>query len=240
MGRNCTSCQGTRSQKDKGGCPDFKPDKKRTIHSKDCQRDFYGPDCYKDHKIKKGKKKVSLWQRYRKCLKCCKHYKVNPKQAHKCYHDTCRHCKDFVHIYDHKCYIQPAEKEMPQDESSEDVDGDNDDEKKLPPLPVVGDIYIEQDDEGMKVLVADLIRYATEEDPQNVSHAFSGDRCIEQFIHGMGNLTEVDEEDKQRDLIVIFHNLKGFDFNFIIEELYRQGIKVENQLTAGAKTLKFN
>lgn len=129
---------------------------------------------------------------------------------------------------------------MPQDESSEDVDGDNDDEKKLPPLPVVGDIYIEQDDEGMKVLVADLIRYATEEDPQNVSHAFSGDRCIEQFIHGMGNLTEVDEEDKQRDLIVIFHNLKGFDFNFIIEELYRQGIKVENQLTAGAKTLKFN
>lgn len=125
MGRNCTSCQGTRSQKDKGGCPDFKPGKKRTIHSKDCQRDFYGPDCYKDHKIKKGKKKVSLWQRYRKCLKCCKHYKVNPKQAHKCYHDTCRHCKDVVHIYDHKCYIQPAEKEMPQDESSEHADGDN-------------------------------------------------------------------------------------------------------------------
>ena len=37
---------------------------------------------------------------------------------------------------------------------------------------------------------------------------------------------------------MIFHNLKGFDGNYIIEELYRQGIKVENQLTNGAKTLK--
>lgn len=58
---------------------------------------------------------------------------------------------------------------------------------------------------------ADMIRYATEEDPQNVSHVFSGDRCIEQFIHAMNNLTEVNDEEKQRDLIVIFHNLKALD-----------------------------
>ena len=97
---------------------------------------------------------------------------------------------------------------------------------------------IEQDDEGRKVLVPGLIRYATEEDQQNVSYAFSGDRCIEQFIHATDNLTEVDEEDKHRDLIVIFNDLKGFDGNF--EELYHQRIKVETQLTTGAKTLKFN
>ena len=40
----------------------------------------------------------------------------------------------------------------------------------------------------------------------------------------MNNLTEAD--DKQRDLIVIFRNLKGFDGDFIIEELYRQGQKM--------------
>lgn len=39
----------------------------------------------------------------------------------------------------------------------------------------------------------------------------------------MNNLAEVD--DKQRDLIVLYHNLKGFDGNFINEELYRQGQK---------------
>lgn len=43
----------------------------------------------------------------------------------------------------------------------------------------------------------------------------------------------------QRDLIVIFHNLKGFDGNFIIEELYKEGMKVTDQLTTGSKTLKF-
>ena len=39
---------------------------------------------------------------------------------------------------------------------------------------------------------------------------------------------------------MIFHNLKGFDGNFIIEELYKQGMRVANQLTTGAKTLKFS
>ena len=39
---------------------------------------------------------------------------------------------------------------------------------------------------------------------------------------------------------MIFHNLKGFEGNYIIKELYHQGIKVENQLINGAKTLKFD
>ena len=170
LGRNCASCQRTRSQKSKGGCPDFTSGKKRTIHCKDCQRDFYGPDCFKAHKEPKGKKKVSLCQRLKKCLHCCKGYTVNPKQPHKCYHDTCRHCHDFVDIYKHKCYIQRVE-----DESSEevDVDKDDDDEKKLPPLTVFGDIecLIEPTQEGTQLFIADLIRYATEQDPPNVSQA---------------------------------------------------------------------
>ena len=65
----------------------------------------------------------------------------------------------------------------------------------------------------------------------------SGDSCIQQFIKSLNKLTVVG--DKQRDLFVIFHNLRGFDGVFIIEELYRQGIKVENQLTNRAKTLSF-
>ena len=87
---------------------------------------------------------------------------------------------------------------------------------------------IEPTEQGKQLFIADLIRYATEEDPYNVSHAFSGETCIEQFIQAMNQLTEVG--DKQRDLFIIFHNLKGFDSTFIIEELYRKGIKVENQL----------
>ena len=213
----------------------FFPGKKRTIQLKDCQRDFYGPDCFKAHKEPKGKKKVSLCQKLKKCLKCCKGYKVNSKKPHKCYHNTCRHCHEFVEIFNHKCYIQRVEG-VKDDEN----DDDEEEEKKLPPLMVFADIecLIEPTQEGKQLFIAHLIRYATEEDPPNVSHAFSGGKCIEQFIQAMNELTEVG--DKQWDLFVIFHNLKGFDCNFIIEELYRQGIKVENQLTTGAKTLKFH
>ena len=50
-GRNCNSCQCTRSQKNNGGCPDFSPGKKRS------KRNFYGPDCFNAHKVPKGKKK---------------------------------------------------------------------------------------------------------------------------------------------------------------------------------------
>ena len=144
-----------------------------------------------------------------------------------------------MEIYNHKCYIHRVE-------DVDDVDDDDDEEeeeeekKKLPPLIVFGDIecLIEPTQEGKQLFIGDLIRYASEEDSPNVSHAFSGETCIQQFIDALNQLTVVG--DKQRDLFVIFHNLKGFDSNFIIDELYRQGIKVENQLTTGAKTFKFN
>lgn len=65
-----------------------------------------------------------------------------------------------------------------------------------------------------------------------MSYACSGPNCIRDFISVLNNLTHVDDdEDLKRDLIVIFHNLKGFDGNFIIEELYEQGMRVANQLT---------
>ena len=138
MGRNCASCQRTRSQKNKGGCLDFSSGKKRTIHCNGCQRDFYGPDCFKAHKEPNGKKKVSLCQKLKNCLKCCKGYKVNPKKPHKCYHDTCRHCHEFVEIYNHKSYIQRVE----DVDDEEHDDNDDDEEKKLPPLMVFADTNV--------------------------------------------------------------------------------------------------
>ena len=130
---------------------------------------------------------------------------MNPKKPHRCYYDTCSHCHEFVNIYEHKCYIQRVEKEL----SDEDAEDEEDEKKKLPTLMVIGDIecLIEQEVEGRHVLAADLIRYATEQDPVNVSHALSGDNCVEQFIHALNELTEV--EDKQRDLLTIFQTLKG-------------------------------
>ena len=61
---------------------------------------------------------------------------------------------------------------------------ENEEKEKLPPLMVFADIecLVEPIEEGNKQFVADLICYATGEDGPNVSHTFSGDTCIEQFI----------------------------------------------------------
>lgn len=240
MGRSCQSCQRTRSPKNKGGCPDYASSNKRPLHCQDCGRDFYGPNCFDDHKVPKGAKKQSLCQSFKKCLQCCKGYKVNPKRPHKCYHEICRHCKQYVNIYEHRCYIQPATKYEESYVNPDEEESDDDDGKMLPPLFVYADIecLVEPLENGKKQFVADHIRYATDEDPPNKSHPFSGDGCISQFIDTLYGLTEVG--DYERNVFVIFHNLKGFDGNFIQEELYRRGVPLQNLLTIGSKTLMFN
>ena len=237
-GKSCQSCQRTPRQ---GGCPDYASNNTRTLHCKDCRRDFYGPDCFEDHKNKKGAQSC-LCDRLKKCLECCKVYEVHPKRPHKCYVEPCRHCKQWVNVYEHRCYIQPASKEEksyanPEEESDDD---DDDDEKKLPPLFVYADIecLVEPQENGKKLFIADHIRYSTTEDPPNKSHPFSGEACITQFIDTLEGLAEVG--DYVRDVFVIFHNLKGFDGSFIQDELYQRGIRLENQLTIGAKTLMFS
>lgn len=238
-GKSCQSCQRTPRQ---GGCPDYKTSNTRTLHCKDCRRDFYGPDCFDAHKTVKGQS--CLCDKLKKCLECCKVYEVHPKRPHKCYVELCRHCKEYVNVYEHRCYIQPApkyEESYANPEDTEDESDDDDDEnKKLPPLFVYADIecLVEPQDNGKKLFFADHLCYSTSDDPPNKSHPFSGDECIAQFIDTMEGLAEVG--DYIRDLFVVFHNLKGFDGNFILEELYRRGIAIQNQLTNGAKTLMFS
>ena len=123
-------------------------------------------------------------------------------------------------------------------EEEQDAEIDEKKKKKLPALFVYGDIECLIEGNATKLLVADLIRYAIQGE-DNVSYACSGPECIPYFISALNKLNEVDEN-LQRDLFVVFHNLKGFDGNYITEELYKQGMKVENQLRTGAKTLKFD
>ena len=111
-------------------------------------------------------------------MKCCAQYQVNKDEPHKCYHATCRYCGETNNVYEHKCYIQCA-----ADTSEKES------KKKAPPLFVFGDFecFIEEDDEGKNVSIADLIRYAIQ-GKEDVSHAYSGDTCIEQFIHALNEL----------------------------------------------------
>ena len=55
----------------------------------------------------------------------------------------------------------------------------------------------------------------------------------------MEDLTEVPENEHERHIHIFFHNLKGFDGLFIIEQLYKQQREVKDQLTNGSKVLAF-
>ena len=68
----------------------------------------------------------------------------------------------------------------------------------------------------------------------------SGEGCCRAFLEAMNELAEdTDGDEEERPVIILFHNLKGFDGMFLIRELYRQQRQVRDQLTVGAKVLAF-
>ena len=66
-----------------------------------------------------------------------------------------------------------------------------------------------------------------------------GEDCALQFLRDLDDLVDVPDSDKEGEIIVVFHNLKGFDGMFILHELYQQQREVVDQLTVGAKVLSF-
>ena len=85
------------------------------------------------------------------------------------------------------------------------------------------------------MFVPNLICWSSEEDGDEVHHSDS----IEKFLEALQALTEVESDARGRKVITFFHNLRGFDGNFILEALYKQGRAVESSVTVGAKILYF-
>ena len=84
------------------------------------------------------------------------------------------------------------------------------------------------------MFVPNLICWSTQEDDQ-IHHADT----IEEFLHALEDLTEVEGDERPRKVISFFHNMRGFDGNFVLEALYDQGRAVEKPLMQGAKILYF-
>ena len=139
-----------------------------------------------------------------------------------------------VEIATHRCFIQPVvEEEEPEDE---DEDEDSSESKApLDPLFVYADIEAMQMPD--RTFQVNLLCYRHHE--EETIHTLCGSQCVKQFLECLDDLTEVPEDERERPIIIIFHNLKGFDGMFLIEELYNQQRCVEKQLTVGAKVLSF-
>ena len=138
-GQNCIACR-----RGKKRCKNFATWVVPTHHCSECNRMFYGHDCFEAHK--KGKKPVC--KRFAKCGECCKLYKHT--KEHVCYRTVCGNCGQYKDIH-HICFIQPykAKNDVEEEEDEEDWGEADEEEAELPakkkpdPLIIAFDIECE-------------------------------------------------------------------------------------------------
>ena len=103
-----------------------------------------------------------------------------------------------------------------------------------PPLFVYADFEATQ---NAGVFVANLFCYSSSE--ETTIHVLDGEDCALQFLRDLDDLTDTPDSESEREILVVFHNFKGFNGMFILHVLYQQQREVADQLTVGAKVLSF-
>ena len=81
-----------------------------------------------------------------------------------------------------------------------------------------------------------LLGYETSESDTCVM--LGGNDCTAAFIRDMDALA-FDQDGDDRNVICVFHNLKGYDGMFILEHLYKEKRAVDRIVSIGAKVLSF-
>ena len=101
------------------GCSDhakaYRARRRATLECSQCGRRLYGETCMEAHRLKShdgkpvGPDKPSVCSKRRKCRGCRKLLRGRKEiHYHKCNHVTCKSCKQYVDVNDHKCFIQIA------------------------------------------------------------------------------------------------------------------------------------
>ena len=217
-GKKCRACQ-------RDACPDFDKYKKPQLECARCYLLFYGADCLRAHQSK------NHCHTKRRCRQCCKVYTVDRKRPHRCGYAECLSCGKYWPLDTHKCFIQPPPPQPSQTSNT-----------RPPPKLLYADIETLTDaDRGFHPTLLcyrgewqsniTTLRQRDCDDDTNVVDVFI--RHLDDYAH------PADEEVEEQPLVILFHNLKGFDGVFILNSLYKAGRRVEDQLTVGSKVLSF-
>ena len=157
-------------------------------------------------------------------------YTVIKGQRHQYEYAKCPVCHEWVSIQDHKSHIQTVVEE----EASTDPEGEG---RMVAPPPLFANADFEAMQNAEGIFVANLLCHSSAK--EEAIHVLKGEDCALQFLHDLDDLVDVANSDEERQIIVVFHNLKGFDSTFILHELYQQQREVVDHLTMGAKVLSF-
>ena len=197
-----------------------------------------------------------------KCKTCCKSLdwwknRSKRQRPHVCETFMCKTCKGVDRVAHHRCFMQPVVDPDPDDsppakrarraapqhaahalhflavnESSSEEEEENT-KPKLPPYFVYADYECTQDDQ----LHVPILICAKGQDHNDTlpSLVFYGRSCTEQFYDWL--LTKTEVLDEPREVIVLFHNFKGYDGMFILQFLYDQRVQVKDRICVGSKIL---
>ena len=251
-GRRCTSCHALE-------CEDFLAQKRQgqtpraVVACPTCHRDFMGQACFAAHRTSTGGKKT-ICQTWHKCASCRKTSEIKFSKAgrikgrrHKCGWAECAVCDEYVELASHQCFIQevpesddePKTKKVPVNEVGcratvgECANGLVEVERE-PPLMVYADYEAVTDADGVQSPI--LIGYETAEEDATLCHY--GADCTARFVEDLEALA-VDVDGDDRRVIVLFHNLKGYDGMFLLQYMYANHRTVERLVTVGVKVLSF-
>ena len=142
-------------------------------------------------------------------------------------------------IASHKCWIQrisegeddPKTKRVPRDQAGSRHIIEPDPEEtntrvwveRDPPLQVYSDYEATVDDEGVQTSIL-LCAESNEEDHTKF---FYGPDCTEPFFEWLESLA-VDQDGDDRNVIAVFHNLKGYDGMFLFQHCYANHREVKD------------
>ena len=220
----------------------------------DCHRGFYGANCLLRH-TQKGLGQQSTCEKQKKCPSCCKSYEIKYKKGkaigprHKCGWSKCSICEKWVDMYTHQCFIQPVKPEEDDPKTKKVsasavgnrtvVEGYDEDDDRVrverdPPLMVYADYEAMTDAAGVQFPI--LIGYETAE--SNTCHLLYGSDCTTRFFADLEALA-VDQDGDDRNVIILFHNLKGYDAMFLLQHAYTTLRDVSHLVTVGVKVLSF-
>lgn len=202
------------------------------IACKQCNRSFYGVECFTNHMEPQGDSEEAVCDSKRKCFKCFSPY----EKDHVCGKKMCRTCEKIVEKLDHKCHM--AKYVTKRDVNTQFLNiyfdletqqntllnsSDSTKFKHIPNLCVTQSICCECD---MSRNISDPCHFCG----QKRENIFHSENCVEQL---MDYIAEKENEQKTRkvnrkdrtvakyEYITVFaHNLKGFDGQFILKYIY--------------------
>jgi len=227
------------------GCPGCHMEKRcpfeNWVHCKDCNRYLPSQNCYNNHKTSlpststaKQQHLMSVCEKIKRCPKCEQIVDNRHSKRHVCDQFTCRTCKVTDDRITHFCYIQPIKE-------------DEKDKKKKGKKPTFfffdfetqQDLQIGENQHGptLKHVPNFCVAYRLCDGCKDKKlghctkcgqnrHVFKGDTCLDKFGHWLFS-------QENRGATVLAHNARGFDSQFLLEYLHKQGTVKPKVVTRG-------